>query len=131
MNNKYYICECRCGVLCFQYEQGLGLEIAMFSQHPSRSLWNRVRLAWNALSGQPYTDMVILNDQQIADLVDQLTEIQNCDEYNRDAPLYSIIHKLHEYDSKQAIDVILEYLKQTKYSAHTQRLISEITPLKY
>ena len=131
MNAKYYTCECKCGVLCFLYEPGLGLEISMFSRHPSRSLWNRVRLAWSALRGQPYTDMVILNDQQIADLVDQLTEVQNCDEYDKGTPLYSIINKLPEYDSKQTIDCILEYLKQTKTSIHTQRLISEISPLKH
>jgi hypothetical protein len=54
----------------------------MFSRHPLHSLKNKIRLAWSALKGQPYTDMVILNNQQIADLVDQLAGIQNRSDYN-------------------------------------------------
>ena len=82
MNSKYYTCVCQCGVICFQYDPPLGLEISMFSRHPLRSLSNKIRLAWSALRGQPYTDMVILDNQQIADLVDQLTCIQQRSDYN-------------------------------------------------
>ena len=82
MSTTYYPCVCKCGVLCFQYDAEVGLEVSMFSCHPLRSLSNKIRLAWGALRGRPYTDMVILNNQQIADIVDQLTCIQQRSDYN-------------------------------------------------
>lgn len=82
MNTNYYRCECGCAVLHMSYDPEWGLEIAMFERNVSRSLWNRICLAWSALRGRPYTDMVILNNQQIADLVDELTCIQNRRDYN-------------------------------------------------
>lgn len=81
MKNKFYICDCHCGVLQVEYEADMGLQIALFERNASRSWRNRIRLAWNAIKGRPYSDMVILNNQQIADLVDQLTEIQNQEDY--------------------------------------------------
>ena len=82
MNTNYYMCECHCGVLHVEYEPDIGLQIALFERNVSRSWRNRFRLAWNAIKGRPYADMVILNNQQIADLVDQLTCIQNRSDYN-------------------------------------------------
>ncbi len=81
MKSNFYICECHCGVLHFEYEPDMGLQIALYERNVSRSWSNRLRLAWNAIKGRPYADMVILNNQQIADLVDQLTEIQNQEDY--------------------------------------------------
>ena len=81
MKDKFYMCECRCGVLHLEYEPDMGLEIALYERNVSRSWRNRFRLAWNAIKGRPYADMIILNNQQIADLVDQLVEIQNQKEY--------------------------------------------------
>ena len=77
MNKKYYICECYCGVIAVDYDLDIGLEMSFYERNPKRSFKNRIRLAWNALRGRPYTDMVILNNQQLADLVDQLVEYQN------------------------------------------------------
>ena len=82
MNTNYYRCECQCGVLVIEYHSDTGLEIALFERDARRSVWDRIRLAWSALCGRPYTDMVILNNQQIADLVDQLACIQNRSDYN-------------------------------------------------
>jgi hypothetical protein len=82
MNTDYYICECNCGVIAIYYDPNYGLEMSFFQRNVKRSIWNRIRLAWSALRGQPYTDMVILNNQQIADLVDQLACIQNRSDYN-------------------------------------------------
>ena len=81
MNANYYICECHCGVLHIEYEPDMGLQIALFERNVSRSWRNRIRLAWNAIKGRPYADMVLLNNQQIADLADQLIEIQNRKDY--------------------------------------------------
>ena len=81
MKDKFYMCECHCGVLHIEYDFDMGLQIALFERNVSRSWRNRIRLAWNAIKGRPYADMVILNNQQIADLVDQLVEIQNQKEY--------------------------------------------------
>ena len=77
MNEKFYMCECKCGVLHVCYDPDWGLEIALFERNTSRSWRNKFRLAWSALRGRPYADMVILNNQQLADLVDQLVQIQN------------------------------------------------------
>lgn len=81
MSAKYYTCKCQCGVLCIQYDPDWGLELSMFSRHPFHSFRNRVRIAWKALCGNPYTDMVILDEQQIADIVDELVRIQNINDY--------------------------------------------------
>ncbi len=77
MNKKYYICECHCGVIVVDYYPDCGLEMSFYERNIKRSLKNRISLAWSALCGRPYTDMVILNNQQMANLVDQLTEYQN------------------------------------------------------
>jgi hypothetical protein len=82
MKSNYYSCQCKCGVLHLNYEPEWGLEVALFERNVSRPWWNRIRLAWSALKGTPYTDMVILDNQQIADLVDQLTYLQNLKEYS-------------------------------------------------
>ena len=70
MKDRFYKCECGCGVLHASYEPDWGLELALFERSYSRSLCNRIRLAWSALRGNP-----------LADLVDQLVEIQNQKEY--------------------------------------------------
>ena len=77
MKSKFFKCECGCGVLSLEYNELWGLEIAMFERNVSRSFFNRIRLAWKTLCGKPYTDMVILNEQQIADLAEYLFEVQN------------------------------------------------------
>jgi hypothetical protein len=129
MNKKYFMCECHCGVIAVDYDPDFGLDMSFYERNPKRSFKNRIRLAWSALRGRPYTDMVILNDNQLADLVDYLVAIQNG--LDKRTPIFEIINKLHEYDSKEVIDNILEYLKNSKSSSHVNNLISEITPLKY
>ncbi len=131
MKSNYYSCECKCGAIYVDYDPTWGLEIALLQRDVKRSWWNRLRVAWSALRGRPYTDMVILNDDQIANLVDYLVDIQNIENYNKTTTVYKIVNNLHEYDSKQTIDAILEYLKQKKSNTHIKRLISEIKPLKY
>jgi len=79
MQGKFFKCECHCGVLHLHYDPEWGLEVAMFSRDVSRSWWNRIRQAWSALRGRPYTDMIILNEQQLADLAEYLYEAQNHD----------------------------------------------------
>jgi hypothetical protein len=79
MINKYFKCECGCGVLNLEYDPEWGLQIAMFERPVSRSFLNRIRLAWKALCGKPYSDMVILNEEQIANLAEYLFEVQNHD----------------------------------------------------
>ena len=79
MQGKYFKCECSCCVLYAEYDPEWGLEIAMFERNVSRSWCNRIRQAWSALRGRPYTDMVILNDEQLADLAEYLHKAQNHD----------------------------------------------------
>jgi acetone carboxylase gamma subunit len=80
MEGKYFRCECHCGVLYMEYDPDWGLEFAMYERCVSRSWWNRIYLAWRTLYGRPYTDMIILNDQQVADLADYLFLVQNPDQ---------------------------------------------------
>ena len=78
ITGKFFQCECYQDGIFVQYDHGFGTEIALFKTDPqNRSFKNRLLLAWECLKGTPYTDMVILDDQKIADLVDYLTEIQN------------------------------------------------------
>jgi hypothetical protein len=77
MKEAYFKCECGCGVLHMCYDSDWGLEVAMFERPVSRSWSNRLRLAWSALRGKPYSDMLILNEQQIADLAEYLFHVQN------------------------------------------------------
>lgn len=80
MNGECFLkCQCGCGVLHFAYDEVFGLEIAMFERPVSRSWWNRIRLVWKTLCGRPYTDMIVLHDQQIADLAEYLHKVQNHD----------------------------------------------------
>lgn len=79
VKERYFMCECGCAVLHMDYDPEWGLEIATFERNSSRSLWNRMRLAWSALRGKPYTDMILLNEQHIADLAEYLFHVQNPD----------------------------------------------------
>jgi hypothetical protein len=130
MKTKFFICECKCGVIHLDYDPDWGLEIAMFERSVARSWWNRIRQAWSALRGKPYTDMIILNEQQIADLVDYLFEVQNRD-YATKKSIYAVVEKLHEYDSKEVIDALVDYVKLLPRSTHKQKLLSELKPLQY
>jgi hypothetical protein len=130
MTSKFFICECKCGAIHLDYDPDWGLEIAMFERKVTRSWWNRIRLAWSALRGKPYTDMVILNEQQIADLVDYLFEVQNHDQATKKS-IYAVIKKLHEHDSKAVIDALINYIKLLPRSTHKQKLLSELKPLQY
>jgi len=78
MKGKFIRCECGSEGLYIEYDGYGSTEIALFRHNPQDRSWrNRIRLAYACLKGKPYTDMVLLNDQTLADLVDQLVEIQN------------------------------------------------------
>ena len=78
MNGKFFKCECGSEGLWIEHDYGFGIEISLFKTDPqNRSFKNRLLLAWECLKGKPYADMVILDNQKIADLVDYLVEIQN------------------------------------------------------
>ena len=78
MKGKFFKCECGSEGLWVEYDGYGSTELALFHYSPQDRSWrNRLRLAWQCLKGKPYTDMVLLNDQSLADLVDQLVDIQN------------------------------------------------------
>jgi len=130
MKSKFFVCECKCGAIYLDYDSDWGLEIAMFQRNVTRSWWNQIRQAWSALRGKPYTDMVILNEQQIADLVDFLFEVQNHN-HTAKTSIYSVVEKLHEYDSREVVDALVDYVKLLPRSTHKQKLLSELKPLQY
>ena len=60
--SRYYVgCGCGDEVVCVQWLDDDHTEVSLFTRHPARSLRNRIRLAWAALIGRPYADMVILD----------------------------------------------------------------------
>jgi len=78
MNGKFFPCDCGMEGLWVEHNTDFGTEIALFSRDPSDRCWpNRIKLAWACLKGTPYKDEVILDDQQLANLVEHLIEIQN------------------------------------------------------
>ena len=80
MKGKFYKCDCGSEGLWVESDGYGSTELSLFQHSPQNRSWsNRIRLAWNCLKGKPYTDMVLLNDQSLADLVDQLVDIQNRD----------------------------------------------------
>lgn len=80
MKGKFYRCDCGSEGLWVEYDGYGSTEFALFHHGPQNRSWrNRIKLAWNCFLGKPYTDMVLLNDQSIADLVEQLVDIQDCD----------------------------------------------------
>ena len=80
MKGKFFKCECGSEGLWVEYDQYFGTEIALFHRSPQDRSWrNRISLAWNCIKGKPYADMVLLDDQSLADLVDYLADIQNRD----------------------------------------------------
>jgi hypothetical protein len=79
MKPVFYKCDCGHGGLYVEYQSDWGCQFSHYQYDVSHSIWNRLRFAWKCLCGQPYTDMVLLSDSQVADLVDQLVEIQNCE----------------------------------------------------
>lgn len=85
MKGKFFRCDCGSEGLWVEYDGCGSTEFSLFHYSPQdRSLRNRLRLAWACLKGKPYTDMILLNDQSIADLVDHLADIQNRDQPNHE-----------------------------------------------
>jgi hypothetical protein len=83
MNGKFFKCDCGHGGLYVSHDPDFGTEFAHFQYDISIGFIFRIKQAWLTLRGKPYTDMTILNDQELANLVDHLTEIQNL-KYKKD-----------------------------------------------
>lgn len=78
MKGQFFICDCAADGIYVEHHPDFGTEFALFCRDPHDRSWkNRLRLVWQCLKGEPYADMIILNDEKIADLVDYLVEIQN------------------------------------------------------
>lgn len=81
MKGKFFRCDCGSEGLWVEYDGYGSTEFSLFHYNPQDRSWhNRIRLAWQSLKGKPYTDMMLLNDQRLADLVDHLADIQNRDQ---------------------------------------------------
>ena len=80
MKGKFFKCECGSEGLWVEYDGYGSTELSLFHHDPQNRSWhNRIRLAYACLKGKPYTDMMLLNEQSLADLVDHLVAIQNRD----------------------------------------------------
>ena len=77
-DQKYFSCTCGCGVLLLERDEDDGyLELAYLHRIPSHGLVWRLRQAWAGLRGKPYADMVMLDQEEVANLTDYLIKIQN------------------------------------------------------
>jgi hypothetical protein len=80
MKGKFFKCECGSEGLWVEYDGHGSTELSLFHHNPQNRSWrNRIKLAWQCLKGKPYADMILLNEQSLADLVDHLVAIQNRD----------------------------------------------------
>ena len=78
MEGKFFKCDCGSEGLWIERDDGFGTEISLFKSDPqNRSFMNRLSLAWQCMKGEPYSDMIILDDKKIADIIDYLVEVQN------------------------------------------------------
>lgn len=75
-DKQYFSCTCGCGALLLEHDDDY-LEMAYLHRVPSRGLLWRIRQAWAGMRGEPYADMVILDQKAIADLIDYLIQTQN------------------------------------------------------
>jgi hypothetical protein len=134
MKGKFFKCDYISEGLYVEYDMHCGTEISLFVHDPQNRGWrNRLRLAWACLKGNPYSDMVLLSDEKIADLVDHLIEIQSINhaEENYKETIAQAANKLCGLSCGTAVDAVLEYVKRPDCSkAQIQRLISELKKLQ-
>ena len=134
MKGKFFKCDCSAEGLYVEYDTHFGTEFSLFVCNPQNRSWrNRLRLAWSCLKGKPYSDMVLLSDEKIADLVDHLIMIQSIDhaEENYKEAIEQAANRLCGLSCGTAVDAVLEYVKRPDCSkAQTKRLISELRKLQ-
>jgi hypothetical protein len=133
MKGKFFKCNCGGEGLWVGHDHEFGTKFSLFETDPqNRSFKNRLILAWQCLRGKPYTDMVLLDDQSLADLVDQLVDIQNRDhaEENYKETVSAAADRLCGLSCGTAVDSIIEYVKRSDCSsAQLNRLISDLNKL--
>ena len=132
MKAKFFKCDCSHGGLYVQYESDWGCQFSHYHYDVSHRWMNRLKSAWKCLCGKPYTDMVLLDDQSLADLVDHLCDIQNRDHSKEDykETVSEAANKLCGLTCGTAVDSIIEYVKRPDCSkAQLNRLISDLNKL--
>ena len=133
MKGKFFKCDCSAEGLYVEYDMHYGTKISLYAHNPESRRWsNRIKLAWNCLKGKPYTDMLILNDQSLADLVDHLVDIQNRDhaEENYKETIAHAADRLCGLSCGTAVDAVLEYVNRPDCSqTQIKRLISKLNEL--
>jgi hypothetical protein len=78
MKGKFFRCDCGSEGLWVEYDGCGSTEFSLFQHNPQNRSWrNRIKLALQCLRGKPYSDMIILSDESLTDLVNYLVEIQN------------------------------------------------------
>ena len=129
MKDKFIECGCHCGAIRLSYTRAWGLEMAFLRTDSPRIWSNRLRLAWAALKGTPYNDMVILEAEQVKELEEYLQDIRTTDhaEAEHEEVLSRIDGILCGVHCETAVDGILQWLKTPDCSFRTlQRLYNEI-----
>lgn len=78
LKGKFFKCERGSEGLYIEYDSKEYTKISMLYHNPEpRSWYNRLKSAYACLKGKPYTDIIVLSNQTLADLVDHLVDIQN------------------------------------------------------
>ena len=79
----FFLCDCRSEVLLIEYDPEIRIaELAIYENQTSfkhkLSLWQRIRYCYQVLiNKKPYSDQILLNNDQINDLKTFLHSITN------------------------------------------------------
>ena len=108
---KFFKCECGNDGLLVEFDYIYQQTFIQFmGQNHYKFGWrNYFKYIWGAILNKPYSDCIALDDKKLADLVDQLIEIQNrpsLGELTKD----HIIDTLCGTSSGIAADAIITYL---------------------
>ena len=129
MNDKFIACECGHGGLWLQFSRHFGLEISNMARDPYKRNWsNRLKLTWACIKGQPYSDMVVLNNAAIIELADYLTQIQTRDHETEDHEelISSIVgHLFGAGHCQDAVEGIIAWAKTSDCSQSSLNILKK------
>lgn len=76
--NEFFVkCDCGSEILSLLYDNEIELlELAVYSNSPFMSLWQKIRFCWRVLVyGRPYNDQIMINKNKIQDLIKFLNSV--------------------------------------------------------
>lgn len=124
--SNFFKCLCSCGGIHVE-DTPWGVEFAYMHRNPVHRAWiDRIKTAWSALKGEPYSDMVILSKPILADLIDHLVEIHNLSPDDKEAERIEHIERcLFGVHCETAVDAIYKWLNSSDCSKRAYDRLKE------